>query len=76
MRAMKKHRSNIPTKPGLYYYRMNGGGAWRHQEVFWHKQGALAVLCVNNSEGPKPIYNMHRHWMTAGQTPGALTKKP
>lgn len=59
-------RSNVPTKPGVYWYHMNGGYLWHHQEVFLYK----GKLCVNN-DGPVPIENMHRHWKE-----GSLHPKP
>lgn len=59
-------RSNVPDEPGLYWYRMNGGGVWRHQEVIrlpynWRgvKKGTLVV---NNGEGPCDVARLHRHW--------------
>jgi hypothetical protein len=60
------YQSNVPTKPGLYYYKMNGGGVWRHQEVvkLSHGCGGLrkGTLVVFNGEGPVPVTQLHRHW--------------
>jgi hypothetical protein len=67
------HQSNVPIKPGLYYYKMNGGGVWRHQEVVklshpcgGQRKGALVVF---NGEGPVPVAQMYRHWLPAGAIP-------
>lgn len=59
-------RTNVPDEPGLYWYRMNGAGTWRHQEVYRQPMNAQGVkkgtLVVNNGEGPIPVTRPHRHW--------------
>lgn len=67
-------QSNLPTKPGVYWYHMHGGYIWHHQEVFRYSGYNLHIkglLCVNNGEGPVPIQRMHRHWRE-----GSLRPKP
>jgi hypothetical protein len=67
---LEKVRSGVPKGPGLYWYRMNGGGVWRYQEVvrqqFDYKRVGVIVkrgtLVVNNGEGPIDVRRMHRHW--------------
>lgn len=70
-----KVRSNVPTKPGIYWYRMNGSRNWRHQEVYrytapmgWHPT-LKGKLCVNSGSGPVPIERMHRHWRAGTKRP-------
>lgn len=67
-------RSNVPKRPGLYLYQLNGSERWHQQVVYLH-QGlgwypeCEGKLCVNNGEGPISVARMNRHWKFASTIP-------
>ncbi|MCH8247067.1 MAG: hypothetical protein IH951_11745 [Bacteroidetes bacterium] len=57
-------KSVVPKVPGIYWYRMQGSGIWRHQDVVEFG----GVLGVFNTDKPTPVAQMKREWY--GPLPG------